>query len=217
MKHLGRFLVVSVIAMFVLPMGCSVWMGRQDSSELAGDVSFFQENLQLLRDTDDQDFEDLAAAVAGLTTAGDYANKPTSDMIEVPAGATVATIYACGATNVAENDDFGAVVYGYVNLNGPKEIICDAAGTIGTNAVVLYPDDGAAATGGLWVDTWSVTTNHWRTTVTASKSGGDSDYIDTLSFDPLNLGWIGVDIYEADGTTAGEADEVTVFIAFTRE
>lgn len=193
--------------------------GCQPRMHVAG-TQLVQGDLGLLRDTANEDFEDKAAAIAGLAAGatGDYANKPTTDIFPVPLGATAATVYASG-TNAA-NDSFGWVLSGYVTINGPKEIIATGTATLGTQAVVLYPHDSTTATSAYWVDTFTVAENNWRTSVgvvTQNQGSGALNYIDTITFDPLNLAYLVFDVYTADGSTGTEAGSVTAYIGFTRE
>ena len=101
----------------------------------------------------------------------------------------------------------------YATLNGPQEIICTGSGTLGAQAVVLYPDDNATATSAYWVDTFDITDN-WSTSV--AVQGGALDYIDTLTFAPGRLKWIWVYIYTADGSTGTEAGDVTAYALFDK-
>ena len=175
-------------------------------------------DLVLLRDTAAEDYADFAALDTAImsNSLGDFANMPDS-VVAIPPGAKVCTLYVCGTTT--NNDTLSIVPFGYRMRNGPMEVICDAAGVLGTQDVVLYPDDSAAATNAFWVDTWTITNDYWRTSLGVIDNVTDgANLCASLSFDPLDLKYIGCYVHSANGgVSAGEADAVTVFVGFTKE
>lgn len=208
-----------VLYLIVLMLIVMLFCGCASVPQTAGSP-LGPEPLRLLRDTANEDYANFAAIISGITanSLGDYANMPTG-VIVIPEGTKVVTLYVSGVPSNGDDDTLSIVPFGYSPGNGPMEVICDAAGILGTQDVVLYPDDGATATSAFWVDSWTITNDYWRTTVgVISNANGATggNVINTISFDPLNLRYLGCYVHTAAGA-ADEAGSVTVFASFTRE
>lgn len=204
-----------IIRLIVLILAITL-TGCQDQ-QLAG-TPFDLIGLNLLNDTAAEDYADEAAFVTAITdgAAGDYANRVTTDMQAIPTGTTVVSIYVCGGAT--DGDTAGVIIVGYGDVNGPIEVVCTANGIVGTQDVVLYPHDASAATNRFWVDTWTIVEDNWKTSTGVTKQSDGSNYINTLSFDPLHLKYIKCFTYGVNGgVTAGEADDVTIYAQFLRE
>lgn len=154
-----------------------------------------------------------------LTTAGDNGNIPStatsiggtsSGLMET---ANIRCVMAfCGGA--AADKTFSYAVYGYAAQNGMAEFICAGTGTLGTQQVVKYPHNKAAATAKYWADTLTVTdATVWvRGVVTGDAAG--SNRVAKISFDCTGLMTLYVEISDADGTTGTEAGNISVYARF---
>ena len=149
--------------------------------------------------------------VLDLTTSGDFANKAATafnyntDQSGNASGANnVGFIMAGGDT---ANDTFNAVAYGYRSINGPAQRICTVACTLGTQAVVIYPQ-GGTATSKFYVDTM-VVTDTWNSTVKSSDITG-SNGVAEVTWDNRGFKFVKWYVYNADGS-GSEAELVTIW------
>jgi hypothetical protein len=89
------------------------------------------------------------------------------------------------------------------------QVICEGNGIIGVQAVVLYPDDSAAATNIFWADTITLDeTTKWNT-VSVLNSGDNEVAI--IHVDMAGLEWVQLCVYDADGATGIEAGDITCY------
>lgn len=165
----------------------------------------------LLRAEADEDSTTL-----DLTTKGDFANKPSS-VIQLRArddglghGGNAIEITFCGGD--AANDTFTYKLYGWRRINGPARMIATGTGTLGTQAVVIYPDSGATATNKFWADTLTVTAR-WLGTVASTDTTGNNE-VASLQFDFYGFEWLYCEITSADGSTGTEAGDVSAYYAY---
>ena len=111
-------------------------------------------NLFLMRSVTEDD------TALDLTTKGDYANKPAT-AIALPLSPQNAVpeyieIFCAAAGN--DGEDFGIRIFAWRDANGPAILVgTSSAYTLGTQAVIKFPEDGSAATGWLWGDTTGLT------------------------------------------------------------
>jgi hypothetical protein len=112
----------------------------------------------------------------------------------------------CGG--LSDNDTFSFDVVAWSKTNGPLQVICTGDGVIGTQDVVLYPDDSAAATNIWWADTLNLdATNRWPG-VAVYNSGNNN--IAMLAIDTTGIEYIQFVVYDADGSGT-EANNLTVY------
>lgn len=168
------------------------------------------EQLYALRAEADEDTDLL-----DLTTEGNFANKPTTAVQWKTAtpraghGGNGMEVSFIGGD--AADDTFTYKLYGWRTGNGAARLAATGTGTLGTQAVVVYPQ-GGTATSKFWADTLTVTST-WNLTVTSSDTTG-SNGIAVLTFDATGFEYFWCEITDADGTTGTEAGDVTVYYSF---
>ena len=156
------------------------------------------------------------AATIDLTSEGDFAQKP-SGAIQLKArndgeghgGSAIEVIFAGGS---AAGKTFTYTLYGWRRTNGPARFIATGTGTLGTQAVVKYPDTAATATSKFWADTLSVT-GRWLKAVSSSDTSGNNE-VASLQYDFCGYEWLYVEIQSADGTTGSEAGSISVYYSY---
>ncbi len=173
----------------------------------AGDSS--QKPYEVVRAEADEDAGTLAT-VLDLTTAGNFASKGTpikqyKKDAKSLAPTNVEFIFSAGS---AAEKTFKAVAYAY-RSGGPARRVCTISCTTGTQAVVVFPQ-GGTATNRFWVDTITVDTKPWLTSVRVPTTQNNNN-VCPVSFDILGHEFIRWYIYEADGSTGNEAGDVTVY------
>ena len=174
----------------------------------------------LIRDTADEDAADFLTALPLTTSEGDFANKPTGAfrILSKRAGSRNQGFSAGGAWQIVfsgsttdgddDSETFSYTLVGWAKLNGMAQVICEGAGAIGLQDVVLYPDDSASAASIWWADTLTISNSTLWGSVVAYNSGNNR--VAFLSIDATGLEWLQVFIYDANGTGT-EAGDITVF------
>lgn len=149
-----------------------------------------------------------------LTSKGNFGNKPAG-AVELKANDSyeglqnyVELIFCGGA---AANKTFNYKVYAWRKYNGPAMLVCTGTGTLGTQAVVVYPQLGNA-TSKFWADTLTVA-DRWLTDVTSTDTTGNNE-VAKLVFDTCGYEWLYVEISSADGATGNEAGDVSVYYSY---
>ncbi len=164
-----------------------------------------------------------ASTVAGLidlTTQGDFANRSTElspiDIItegnKLP-GVTRKNkiqIIICGGD--AANDTFDYGLYGWRHLNGPAEFMASGSGILGTQAVIIYPQ-GGAATSKFWADKLTVTSRWLGGKVRSTDISGNNE-VAKLFFDFYGYRYLAIGFADCDGTTGIQAGDLTAYWAF---
>ena len=189
----------------------------------------YQASWQLVRETATEDGADFATVYALATSKGDFANKDSSsvaaggpfriksqrsDLGQYQSFGDHWHFIICGG--LADDDDFSFNIVGWASDNGPAQIIAEGDGVIGTQDVVLFPDDGVAATNTWWADTITLDeTTKWTTAAGGANgvsvfNSGDNE-IAVIQLYPQGLEWIQFVFYDADDSQAGEADPLTVY------
>lgn len=164
----------------------------------------------LLREFAAEDAASFNAAL-DLTTAGDYASKTGTFTLPSPYGdeaSPVNGVEIIFAGTAAADKTFSFALVGYAAENGPAETICTGTGTLGTQAVVKYPHNSAAAANTYYADTISVTSYH-VTTIAVADSGNNR--IAKVWLDALGYKYLRCIVYDADGSGA-EAATVGAYI-----
>lgn len=166
--------------------------------------------LLLLRTEADED-----ASAIDLTTEGDYANKPSAAVPlktrpdRMGHGGNALELVFCGGS--AADKTFTYKIYAWRNTNGAARMVATGTGTLGTQAVVIYPS-GSTATSKFWADTLTVT-ERWVASVESSDASGNNE-IASLQFDFRGYEFIYCEITSADGATGAEAGDVSVYYSF---
>ncbi len=170
----------------------------------------------LVRDTAAEDGATFAAALDLAGGEGDFANKP-SGAFEIRPFITrgiaegtspgAAWIFAFCGDNT-EDDTFSFTMVGWARGNGMAEVIVHGDGVLGSQDVVLYPDDSATATNVFWADTVNLDATDLWPSLNQYNSGNNE--VGILAVDLTGIEWVQFFIYGADGTGT-EASTVTVF------
>lgn len=174
--------------------------------------------LRIARNEADED-----SALLDLTTAGDYASKPD------PLGATGVGIvdiladkhesetetevngiefFFCGGS--AAGKTFGWRLIAWRNSNGMARLMAEGTGELGTQAVVVYPHNGAAATNKFWADNLVITYENWPKEVEATDTG-NSNSAASVWMDDSGYRYWKVEITDADGSTGTEAGDIASY------
>jgi hypothetical protein len=152
-----------------------------------------------------------------LATGGAASNRPESafDVLDrirlnpITSNAKDPSIFPVTPTNgiifsfEGEGSDiveFAWRVYGWRNMNGPAEIVCDGTGMLGTQQVVEFPHNGVAAPGRLWADTIVVENDRWMKEVEGTSYEGNS--VGKLWFDACGYRYFYVEILTSTGPMA---------------
>lgn len=153
------------------------------------------------------------ASPINLATEGDFAQMP-ADALEIrtdEAGLNSlvndAFILFCGGP--AALKIFTWRLFAWLAINGPAQLVAYGTGTLGSQAVVIYPN-GAAATNKFWADTLVVTTYYWPKEVKATPNGGNNS-VATLSLDLMGWKHWKMQIEDADGLTGSEAGDISAY------
>ena len=166
----------------------------------------------LLRAEADED-----ATALDLTTKGDFANKPSlaKEIRTKPdgtgSGANGVEIVFCGGA--AENKTFTYKIYAWLATNGMAWLVATGAGTLGTQAVVKYPNSCLVATSKFLADTLTVT-DTWISGVGSSDTTGGSGGVASLLLNLAGYKWLYAEISDADGATGTQAGDVSAYYAF---
>lgn len=156
------------------------------------------------------------ASVIDLTTEGDFAQKPAG-AVQLKAkddgtghgGNALEFVFCAGA---AAEKNFTYKIYAWRRGNGMARMVATGVGTLGTQAVVKYPHNGATATLKFWADTLTVT-SRWMKTVYSTDTTGNNETA-SIHWDGGGYEWFYVEITLADGSTGTEAGNVSVYYAY---
>lgn len=176
----------------------------------------------VVRATAVEDGANLAAVIDLAGAEGNFAKKDdnitTFRIPSVRAGvgpnegksAGSAWVFVFGGTD-AVNETFSFDLVGWRKTNGMAQIIANGTGVLGTQDIVLYPDDDSTtATNGFWADTITVpVTTNWPGNVGVFNSGNNQ--VTMLIVDMVGLEFVYPVIYDADGSTGVQAATITVF------
>ena len=169
------------------------------------------------------------ASPLDLTTAGDFASKPSDalDLFErsvftadkqikpirpelVPNGIE---FYFSGGS--AAGKTFTWKIYTWRNENGPAKYAGTGTGELGTQALVIYPHDPlAAATSKFWADKISITWHNWPKEMESTDEDGNSNSVGSLWMDCAGYRYWKIEIADADGSTGTQAGDVAVWWSY---
>jgi len=216
-KKTGKITLVVLVLLFVC---IATFLSYQRT--IAEPTDSYNIAWQLVRDTATEDGTNFAAVYNLDANEGNWASKDSSTvanggpfrLMAGPSGTSMQPIspgnkwafVICGG--VEDNDTFSYNIVGWAQGNGMAQIIGEGAGVIGTQDVVLYPDDSAAATNIWWADTITLDeTTKWSSV--AVINSGDNE-VAQLVVETIGLEYLQFVIYDADGTGT-EANDVTVY------
>ena len=191
----------------------------------------YHQGWSLVRETAAEDGATFAAVYDLAANGGDFASKDSATVLlggpfrilskNPTQGYGVATspgsrwqfIIAGGA---AINDTFSFDIVAWAKGNGPLQVIATGNGVIGTQDVVLYPDDAATASSVWWADTLTLDAlTQWTTTQGQPDlrllNAGGANQIAVIEIVTRGIEWIQFVIYDALSAQGGEADPITVF------
>lgn len=179
-----------------------------------------QRDLQLLRNVGDgnsQDAETVAAVLTALKTAGDFANMP-SGALKLPSNLENLQLYFLAGQADANTFDF--VIEAWRADNGPADLIGYGTCTLGSQAVVKYPENGTTATTKFWADTIVIDSNNtstfgWINTIHVSNSANDglSDGVASLTVNLAGYKYVWVYIVTANNSST-EAGYIRVYWSY---
>lgn len=155
---------------------------------VADTVDSYHSSWHLVRASADEDGATFAA-VYDLTTSGNFANKDSSTVANggpfkitskatsprrgegaSAGGAWMLSLAGKNYNNV--DDTFSFTLVGWSKLNGMLQVLCEGDAVLGTQAVVLYPNDGSDALGELVSVTAGTYTHGTTTFVDTADVGG---------------------------------------------
>ncbi len=168
------------------------------------------------------------ASPLDLTTAGDFASKPTGtlDLFERSVFTTDKQITPVKAELVPNGIEFnfsgGSAagktftwkLYAWRNENGPAKYGATGTGELGTQAVVKYPHNGLTATNKFWADKIIVTWHNWPKEIESTDEDGNSNSVGSLWMDDAGYRYWFFEIADADGSTGTEAGDVAVWFGY---
>lgn len=159
---------------------------------------------------------DENSSTIDLTSEGNFANMPAT-ALRLRAkpdgtghGGNFLEFVFCGGS--AANKTFTYKIYAWRRTNGMVKMVATGTGTLGTQAVVIYPQ-GGTATSKFWADTLTVT-DRWLKAVSSSDETGNNETA-SLYLDGGGYEYWYVEITSADGSTGDEAGDVTVYLAYS--
>lgn len=179
----------------------------------------YQGEWHLIRDTSGEDAATFELALALDGSEGDFANLP-SDVFTIPdfdnktiipgqsISPGVAWLFALCGTDTA-NDTFSYAVVGWASRNGMAQVMAQGDSVLGSQDVVLYPDDGATATAAFWSDTNNIDDKTLWPSINSYNNGNNQ--VGIIAVDLTGIKYVKVYIWDADGVTGIEAVDVTVY------
>ncbi len=175
----------------------------------------------VVRATAAEDGATFAAVIDLAGAEGDFANKDGNiTTFQIPSvnvgvgpnegiSAGAVWVFVFAGTDAAD-ETFSFDLVGWRKTNGMAQVICTGNGILGTQDVVLYPDDDSTtATNGFWADTIVVDDiTNWPGNIGLFNEGGNNQ-VTMLIVDMTGLEFVYPVIYDAAGSA--EAASITVF------
>lgn len=135
---------------------------------------------------------------------------------DMPVNALV--FYFCGGPTY--NKTFGFKLWGW-KPQGMAELICEGVGTIGTQAVVKYPDTDIDAPNRFWAKDLHISSEILQYHVSdcfyedcSEQSKDACAHCAKLYGDNAGYEWIYCEIIDADGISEGEAGWISVYYSY---
>ena len=160
-----------------------------------------------------------------LTSASDAKQRPSTGVLDISRRDIVtpndAPVIAETSANglcfmfmgsAANNKDMAWRLLAWRNENGPAEIVANGTATTGTQEVVTYPHNGAAATNVFWCDTIVITNEYWMKEVESTAAGGDS--IAKLFLDSCGYRYWKMEITEIGGDGDDPVSNAAVYYGY---
>lgn len=153
------------------------------------------------------------ASPINLVSEGDFAQKP-SDAFEIRTDGSGLNSLANDAFIMFSGGDaalktFTWRLFSWLAINGPAQLVAFGTGTLGSQAVIIYPN-GSAATNKFWAHTLVVTAFSWPKEVRATPNGGNNS-VAMLSLDLMGRKHWKMQIEDADGLTGNEAGDISAY------
>lgn len=211
---------IAILLLFLMVIGMTVLIMLPVR---AATLDTYHAGWKLIRETATEDGATFAAVYDLAGAEGNFASKDSSS-VEDGGPYRIRSVAGTGDGNefqtvgaawefvisggVEDNDTFSFNLIGWSRINGMLQVICEGNGIIGTQDVVLYPDDGATATSIWWADTITLDeTTKWNTVEVLNS--GDNE-VAVIHVDTAGLEWVQFVIYDAGGTGT-ESNNLTVF------
>jgi len=152
-----------------------------------------------------------------LTTAGDFASKPSTGVVDLTADSIAWTdnsvensalthdletnameVYIAGSSAHSRN----AIWYltAWRNENGPAKRVAQGTCTTGTQAVVKWPHNGVAIANTFWCDQIIVTWHNWPKGVVGTDASGNSNSVGSLWFDACGYRFFKIEFRTTEAT-----------------
>lgn len=195
-----RFLALLITFGIALCFMCMA-MGTLDTTRI---------EYRVLRAEADED-----SSTIDLTSEGNFANMPAGyEKIMIRndgggSGVNMMELVFCGGS--AADKTFTYTIYAWRTKNGMVRMFATGTGTLGTQAVVVYPQ-GGTATSKYWADTLTVSRTNFKPVVSSDESGNNE--CASLLFDTGGFQYFYVEISSADGVTGNEAGDVTAYYSY---
>lgn len=220
-NRIGQITITALIAS--LCIGC-LMIGYYARPAQAEPLDTHHSSWSLVRETATEDGATFETVYDLDANEGDWASRDSNSVADggsfrirstnigarTPEGKSPGAVWIFTITGgVEDNDTFSFHIVGWSKTNGMLQVLAVGDGIIGTQDVVLYPDDGAAAIL-WWADTInidSVSPVRWPG-VSVRNSGNDE--VAMILVDLTGIEYIQFVFYDADGTGT-KANNLTVF------
>lgn len=188
----------------------------------ADPLDTYHSSLHLIRETATEDAATFAGALDLAGSEGDFDGKDTATVLNggafqirsfnvgvgnegsSPGGAWM---FAFAGTDTID-DTFSFTMVAWARLNGMAQVMAHGDGLLGSQDVVLYPDDRATATSAFWADTVNVDALTSWPEIGTYNSGNNE--VGLIVADMTGVQWVQFFIYDAGGA-ATECTDVTVY------
>ena len=169
--------------------------------------------------------EDTSAIT--LATEGDFAQKPTTGVVDLTADSVAWTdnaversalthdletngmeIYICLSAAAGKKANFK--LYAWRNENGPAKLAAAGVATAGTQQVVKFPHNGATIATTYWCDQIAVTYHNWPKGIVGTDTDGNSNSVGSLWFDACGYRFFRLE-FETTTLAGDAATNITAF------
>ena len=164
-----------------------------------------------------------------LTTAGDFASKPATGVLDLLKDNVEWTDNSVGNPSLTHDlETNGIDIYiaasstagktlnwrliAWRNENGPAKIVAEGTATTGTQAIVKYPHNGVAIADMYWCDNITITFENWLKEVEATDTG-NSNSVSSLWMDTCGYRYWMIE-FITTGTSAPATNMVSYYGRF---